>query len=81
MKSIILAKPQHLELLQKLLNRTQPVDGGGEVILGDEDRVILLDRLGQELCSGGLDANSEPNAYGRSIEELIDLIGGDDLFE
>ena len=37
-----------------------------------EVRKIIVEELGNELCSKGLNQNDEPNDYGLEIEDLID---------
>ncbi len=43
----------------------------------EPERAVLLDQLATLLCEIGLQADSEPNATGPLIEELIDSFTGE----
>lgn len=43
-------------------------------------RAELCEMLGEEFAERGLDASSEPNAYGIRVESLLDSINRPNLF-
>jgi len=47
----------------------------GEQPLSEDHREALREVVVAELCERGLDAEDEPDEYGRSLEHLIDSLG------
>lgn len=43
-------------------------------------RAELCEMLGEELAERGLDASSEPNAYGLRVESLLDSVNRPNLY-
>ena len=46
--------------------------------LPEEVRGAIVDVLGHECAERGLDADDEPNEYGRELDALVDSLGLDD---
>jgi hypothetical protein len=72
--------PSERELLGEVLTKRAPdwllkLDSLGHTPLSDEDRNTLREILTDELVETGLRPDSEPNARGHALEDLIDRIG------
>lgn len=44
-----------------------------------DDRQAMIEMVAAELCEKGFDVDSEPTAYGRELERLIDYLNGPNL--
>jgi hypothetical protein len=60
---------QRAPILERVLARL------GHEPLTDDNREALREVVAAEICDRGLDAEDEPNQYGRTLEHLIDALG------
>ena len=73
-----------LRLLREILGKYEPalamrVRIGKKLTFSKEERLRICDHLTDELCVSGLAPDYEPNAHGKQIECLIDMLNEDEF--
>ena len=73
-------RSDEFRLLYDIVSRRQPsllplVESLGQKLLTEEAREDLREVLAAEMTEAGLRSDSEPNEYGRRLDDLIGLLG------